>query len=196
MQRLNLEVFYPYPPEKVWQVLTNRQALAAWLMANNFEPRLGHKFQFVHSTLPGLQENIDCEVIEFDEPKRLAFTWHDSMMCQPSIVTWTLQAVDGGTKLVLEHKGLKQETIKLKEPVQLSQLRQGKFMHEPKAATQTLVPNNCSTVFSSMAIGRYEALDSVILSSFLNGGWEYSLKEKLPKIFLSVGQTNFNQTDN
>ncbi|MCC5655188.1 hypothetical protein LC609_36660 [Nostoc sp. XA013] len=42
MHRLNLEVFYLYLPEKVWQVLTNHQALAAWLMANNFESRLGH----------------------------------------------------------------------------------------------------------------------------------------------------------
>ncbi|WP_242054205.1 SRPBCC domain-containing protein [Nostoc sp. FACHB-888] len=35
-------MFYLYPPEKVWQVLTNHQALAAWLMANHFESRLGH----------------------------------------------------------------------------------------------------------------------------------------------------------
>ncbi|MEH2048103.1 SRPBCC family protein [Nostoc sp.] len=91
MLRLNMEVFYPYPPQRVWQVLTNRQALAVWLMENDFEPRLGHKFRFVHSTLPGLEGDIDCQVIELDEPRRLAFTWQDSMMCQPSVVTWTIQ---------------------------------------------------------------------------------------------------------
>lgn len=184
LQNLNMEVFYPYPPQRVWQVLTNRQALAVWLMENDFEPRLGHKFRFVHSTLPGLEGNIDCEVIELDEPRRLAFTWQDSMMCQPSIVTWTIQPVVGGTKLLLEHKGLIQKAIKLNEPIQLSQPWQGKFLHESKAATQTLAPNNRSTVFSSIPVSRYEALDSIVLSSFLNGGWDYRLSEKLPQILI------------
>ena len=31
--KLNKEVFYPHPPEKVWQVITNSRSLAAWLMA-------------------------------------------------------------------------------------------------------------------------------------------------------------------
>ncbi|MEH2248754.1 SRPBCC family protein [Nostoc sp.] len=184
LQNLNMEVFYLYPPQRVWQVLTNRQALAVWLMENDFEPRLGHKFRFVHSTLPGLEGNIDCEVIELDEPRRLAFTWQDSMMCQPSIVTWTIQPVVGGTKLLLEHKGLIQKAIKLNEPIQLSQPWQGKFLHESKAATQTLAPNNRSSVFSSIPVGRYKVLDSIVLSSFLNGGWDYRLNEKLPQILI------------
>lgn len=184
MLRLNMEVFYPYPPQQVWQVLTNRHALAAWLMENDFEPRLGHKFQFQHSTLPGLSENIDCEVIELEEPRRLAFTWCDSMMCQLSIVTWILKPVDGGTKLHLEHKGLSQKAIKENEQMHLSQPWPGKFMHESKAAMQTLVPNNRSFAYSSTPIGRYEALDSVIFDYFLNGGWDYRLNEKLPQILV------------
>ncbi|MBD6617183.1 SRPBCC domain-containing protein [Komarekiella sp. 'clone 1'] len=186
MLRLNMEVFYPYPPQQVWQVLTNRQALAAWLMENDFEPRLGHKFQFQHSTLPGLEGNIDCEVIELEEPKRLAFTWCDRMMCEFSIVTWILKPVDGGTKLHLEHKGLSQKAIKLNEPMHLSQTWHGQFMHESKAAMQTLVPNNRGSAFSSTPIGRYETLDSVIFSSFLNGGWNHRLNEKLPQILVSI----------
>lgn len=53
LKKLKMEVFYPYPPQRVWQVLTNRHALAMWLMENDFEPRVGHKFRFQHSTLPG-----------------------------------------------------------------------------------------------------------------------------------------------
>ncbi|MBN3943554.1 MAG: SRPBCC domain-containing protein [Nostoc sp.] len=186
LRNLNMEVFYPYPPQRVWQVLTNRQALAIWLMENDFEPRLGHKFRFVHSTLPGLEGDIDCQVIELDEPRRLAFTWQDSMMCQPSVVTWTIQPVVGGTKLLLEHKGLIQKAIKLNEPMELSQPWQGKFMHESKVRMQTVIPNNRSTVFSSIPVGRHEALDSIVLSYFLNGGWNYSLHEKLPQILAII----------
>ncbi|MFN6570611.1 hypothetical protein [Dendronalium sp. ChiSLP03b] len=38
-RNLNLEVFCPYPPQQLWQILTNRQALAAWLMENEFKVR-------------------------------------------------------------------------------------------------------------------------------------------------------------
>ncbi|MHC5856153.1 hypothetical protein [Nostoc sp.] len=106
------------------------------------------------------------------------------MMCQPSVVTWTIKPVVGGTKLLLEHKDLIQKAIKLNEPMELSQPWQGKFMHESKAGMQTVIPNNRSTVFSSIPISRYEALDSIVLSYFLNGGWNYSLHEKLPQILV------------
>ncbi|MEM7552552.1 MAG: SRPBCC domain-containing protein [Cyanobacteria bacterium P01_A01_bin.84] len=106
LRQLRKEVFYPYPPQRVWYVLTNSQALAAWLMKNDFQPCLGHKFRFQHSSLPGLDENIECEVIEIDEPSRLSYTWKDSLMHQHSIVTWTLKAVEGGTQLKLEHRNL------------------------------------------------------------------------------------------
>ena len=43
IRNLNMEVFYAYPPQRVWEVITNRQALAAWLMENDFEPRIGHR---------------------------------------------------------------------------------------------------------------------------------------------------------
>jgi uncharacterized protein YndB with AHSA1/START domain len=182
-----MEVFYPYSPQKVWQVLTNRQALAAWLMENDFEPRLGHKFQFQHSTLPGLEGNIDCEVIELDEPRKLAFTWYDKMMSLPSIVTWTLKPVDGGTQLQLEHKQLRYKPVEthhdklLHEPIRLYQPRQ---VHESKAVTPTLAPNTYTIRFPSISVGNYMALDSIILSYFINGGWDYKLKEKLPQVLI------------
>jgi len=104
LSKLKKEVFYPHPPERVWQVITNSRALAGWLMENNFEPRLGCKFCFYSKSLPGIDTNIRCEVIEIEQPKRLVYTWQDCMMSQPSIVTWTLKAVEGGTQLRLEHR--------------------------------------------------------------------------------------------
>ncbi|ARV60519.1 hypothetical protein BZZ01_19465 [Nostocales cyanobacterium HT-58-2] len=115
LRDLKLEVFYPYPPQQIWQVITNRRALAAWLMENDFEPRLGHKFRFQDTTLPGLDESIDCEVIELDEPKRLSYTWQDKFMSTPSIVTWILEPQESGTQLRLEHKLLETALTGLRE---------------------------------------------------------------------------------
>ena len=43
---LHFEVVYLLPPEKVWRALADCEAIAQWLMPNDFAPRVGHKFQF------------------------------------------------------------------------------------------------------------------------------------------------------
>ena len=152
---LNKEVFYPHPPEKVWLLLTNSRILAKWLMENDFEPRVGCKFCFYSQSLPGIDTNIRCEVIEINEPNRLVYTWQDCMMSQPSIVTWTLKAVEGGTQLRLQHR--------IKET----------------AFTGTRKP-----VYSQVQPIYVKPSHSFILESYLNGGWEEKLCNKLPEVLI------------
>ncbi|MBE9168512.1 SRPBCC domain-containing protein [Pleurocapsales cyanobacterium LEGE 06147] len=102
-QTVKIDVFYPHPPEKVWRALTNSRALAAWLMNNNFEPRIGHKFQFYDDSLPGLKMTIQCEIIELDEPNRLVYTWQDCLTAESSLAIWTLTKREEGTQLQLRH---------------------------------------------------------------------------------------------
>jgi uncharacterized protein YndB with AHSA1/START domain len=187
MLRLNMEVFYPYPPQQVWRVITNRRALAAWLMENDFEPRVGHKFRFQHSTLPGLDGSIDCQVIELDEPKRLSYTWQDKLMHQPSIVTWVLNPVDGGTRLQLEHKGLRSqilETVKatsVHEPMKLSQPWQNYQIQPQNTSIQMQTKFAKSTQIQPLN-PRIADSDSVILNSFINGKWNHLLNNKLQEV--------------
>jgi uncharacterized protein YndB with AHSA1/START domain len=98
------EVVYPHPPERVWRALTDRDALSEWLLPNNFEPRLGHKFQFWSPPGPGSHGVIECEVVELDEPRRLSYTWQSEPDQLPTLVTWTLEPTNGGTRLRLEHE--------------------------------------------------------------------------------------------
>ena len=90
-EQVKLSVFYPHPPEKVWQALTDCRILNAWMMNNDFEPCLGHKFKFESNSLPGIKTIIHCEVVELNKPKRLAYTWQDEMTNEPSLVVWTLE---------------------------------------------------------------------------------------------------------
>lgn len=116
------------------------------------------------------------------------------MMCQPSIVTWILKPVDGGTRLHLEHKGLTHDVERLHptslhQPMHLSQPWQSQFKYESTAVTQKLALLS-TNVFQSRPVGRYEALDSAILSSFLNGGWDYRLNEQLSQVLAEVAANN------
>jgi uncharacterized protein YndB with AHSA1/START domain len=104
-----LEQTYPFSPERVWRALTDPAALAEWLMPNDFEPRVGHKFQFRSKPMPGWRGYVECEVIEVAPPRRLAYTWlGDADWQAPTIVRWTLEPTDGGTLLRLEHTNLQE----------------------------------------------------------------------------------------
>jgi uncharacterized protein YndB with AHSA1/START domain len=100
---LHFEIVYPHPPDKVWQALTDPGAIAEWLMPNNFEPRVGHKFTFRAHPAPGFDGIIDSEVLEIDPPRRLVYTWNNGKLS--TRVTWTLQLTPAGTRLVLDHTG-------------------------------------------------------------------------------------------
>ncbi|MUL37228.1 SRPBCC family protein [Gloeocapsopsis dulcis] len=172
-----LEAFYPYPPEKVWRAIANRQALAKWLMQNDFEPRLGHKFCF-QSQLPGLNEVIYCEVLKLVEPYELAYSWQDQLMASPSIVTWTLTPVDGGTQLHLEHRGYQQDAIAISQVTRHSQSWQAQLTHQIVASDRVS--------FSDEP----KQLGSILLNSYFSGKWEYLLNHKLVEALAQETQDN------
>ena len=103
-QEIVLETFYRHPPERVWQALTDRRALSAWMMNNDFEACLGHQFRFQSCPLPGLEVTIYCQVLEVEVPKRLVYSWKEHPSDTPSRVIWTLCPVEGGTQVRLQHR--------------------------------------------------------------------------------------------
>ncbi len=110
------EMVYPFPPKRVWTALTDRHALAEWLMPNDFEPVAGHRFRFQYDP-NGLCPDglVECEVLEIDPPRRMVWSWvHASLdPSRPrppaSRVTWTLAPEGAGTRLRLEHTDLESE---------------------------------------------------------------------------------------
>ena len=62
----------PHAPEKIWRALTSSALIADWLMANDFEPEPGRKFQFRSKPMPGWTGVTNCEVTELDPPRRPA----------------------------------------------------------------------------------------------------------------------------
>lgn len=100
---LHFEEFYPQTVEKVWAAVTDSRSLAEWLMPNDFEPRLGHRFTFRTDPKPGFDGIVHCEVTALDPPRRLMFTWVGGPL--ETALTITLEAAPGGTRLTLDHTG-------------------------------------------------------------------------------------------
>lgn len=95
----------PHPPEKVWRALTEGPLMKEWLMDNDFQPVVGHRFNF--RTTPMAQWNgvIDSEVLAVEPTSKLSYTWN--ALGLESVVVWTLVATDGGTLLRMEQSGFR-----------------------------------------------------------------------------------------
>ena len=109
---VRLETHINAPPEKVWQSLATTAGMKAWLGPDQYEGRLGA--QFVMNVTEGdNQYRMFGEVITFDPPNELAFTWqeeHVGVRIWPAAttVTVTLTPEDGGTRVTLTHHGFDQ----------------------------------------------------------------------------------------
>ena len=100
----------PHPPEKVWRALTQAPLVADWLMPNDFEPVVGHRFRFRMEPAPpgGWDGVVESEVIEVEPPSRLVYRWDttgDGGL--RTVCAWTLTAMDGGTQVRMEQTGFR-----------------------------------------------------------------------------------------
>jgi uncharacterized protein YndB with AHSA1/START domain len=92
----------PFPPEKIWRALTQPHLIAEWLMENDFAPVVDHRF-----SLRANWGAVDCQVLEIEPERTLAYSWGDSRL--KSIVTWTLTPTGAGTRLSMEQSGFLQD---------------------------------------------------------------------------------------
>ena len=101
---IDASVTYPHPVDRVWAALTSSEALAAWLMPNDFEPVIGHRFTFRTKPAPGFDGVVRCEVLELDPPKRMVWSWTGGNI--DTTVTFTLEpAGPAGTRMRMRQVG-------------------------------------------------------------------------------------------
>jgi uncharacterized protein YndB with AHSA1/START domain len=102
---IHADAFLPHPPEKVWRALTDPELLASWLMPNDFQPRLGHRFTFRTQAVPahGFDGIVHCRVLDLVLLERLRISWTGGGI--DTTVTWQLTPEGAGTRLFLDHEG-------------------------------------------------------------------------------------------
>lgn len=105
-EKVELEITYPHPPERVWEALTDAKALSQWLLPADFKPLIGYRFRLQNEA-----RRIHGKVTDVEENKLLAYTWRDDEDGEPSMVVWSLEPVEGGTKVRLEHRALEEPVV-------------------------------------------------------------------------------------
>jgi uncharacterized protein YndB with AHSA1/START domain len=103
------QLFFQHPPEAVWEYLTRADLMDLWLMKSDFQPIVGHEFQFRVKPIPSLDFDgiVFCKVLEIVPFKKLSYSWKlgpgDGTINVDSIVRWELQPKGAGTDLLLDH---------------------------------------------------------------------------------------------
>ncbi len=100
---LIIEREMPHPPEKIWRALTEGALIKEWLMENDFQPAVGHRFTFRAKPVAKWNGIIDCEVLLFEPNQKLSYTWGSLGM--GTVVAWTLIPTSTGTILRMEQSG-------------------------------------------------------------------------------------------
>lgn len=99
----------PFPPEKVWRALTQQHLLEDWLMKNDFQAVVGHKFN-LRGDWGGV---LACEVLTLEPPKKVSYSWNfpheDPAYDTKTVVTLTLTPISKGTHLRMEQAGFRKE---------------------------------------------------------------------------------------
>jgi uncharacterized protein YndB with AHSA1/START domain len=127
---LTTEIHISAPPERVFQAISDPTQQTIWwnhadcpLKTFEMEARRGGKWGMATRqaaiTVNGVREfSCSGEILEFDPPRVLAYTWianwHDRKERQ-TVVRWELVAKDGGTLVKVTHSGLAQEEIARKD---------------------------------------------------------------------------------
>ncbi len=103
----------PHSLDKVWRALTQGPLLESWLMANDFEPVVGHRFTFHMPPMQGWNGVTDCEVLSVVPQEELSYTWNasgeEAATGLRTVVKWTLESFDGGVLVRMEQSGFREQ---------------------------------------------------------------------------------------
>ena len=116
------EIEITAPPARVFQALTDRAQALQWGSSSGYKTtlwemdvRLGGKWHWVSREIQGGGAGNDFdhygEILEFDPPRLLSYSWFANWHENPShrtVVRWELSSTKKGTHLKVTHSGLAQ----------------------------------------------------------------------------------------
>ena len=112
--RIEKQILLRAPRARVWRALTDSKEFGTWFkvnLAEPFRPGAQMKGQITH---PGYEHVVMDIVVEKMEPeKRFSYSWHPNALepgvdysSEPrTLVEFTLEEVEGGTRLTLVESG-------------------------------------------------------------------------------------------
>ncbi len=124
------EIHISAPPERVFKAISDEQEQRIWWDKKDgssrnwdMDARRGGKWRFSSTqtakNINGVTQ-FECtgEILEFDPPRVLAYTWianWHSDKSRKTVVRWELTSKDGSTLVKVTHSGLAEENVARKD---------------------------------------------------------------------------------
>lgn len=124
------EIHIAAPPERVFQALTEPRQVMSWWTSDDcqierfsMDTKAGGRWIYdtkaTAMSINGISKfHCEGEVLEYEPPRRLAYTWianwHDDKS-RRTVVRWELTPTSGGTHVKVTHSGLAQEPAACKD---------------------------------------------------------------------------------
>jgi uncharacterized protein YndB with AHSA1/START domain len=110
-----VEEVFSHVPRVIWKTLTTGALMERWLRMtpSGFEPIVGNRFTYQTTPAGGWDGVIHCEVLEVVPDRCFVYSWKGGHSCNDgkygsaldTVVTFTLEVVDDGTRLRVTHAG-------------------------------------------------------------------------------------------
>ena len=113
-QEIIVDEVFPHTLDVVWKTLTSPEMMSRWLkmQPTGFEPKVGTRFTYQTTPAGEWDGVIHCQVLEVRPHERFSYAWkggHEGNVGYGSrldtTVTFTLSAVEAGTRVRLVHAG-------------------------------------------------------------------------------------------
>ena len=112
--QIMVDEVFPHAPATIWKTLTSAELMGRWvgMVPTGFEPVVGNRFTYRTTAAGQWDGTIQCEVLEVIPNERFVYSWrggHESNVGYgaplDTLVTFTLEKVEAGTRLRLDHTG-------------------------------------------------------------------------------------------
>ena len=96
-----------FPVSRVWHAISTGALISEWLMPNDFQPVIGHRFTLRADPMPQWSGVIEAEVLEVNPPHGLTYTWVSLGVVTE--VTFKLEPIAQGTRLTVAQAGFRDD---------------------------------------------------------------------------------------
>jgi uncharacterized protein YndB with AHSA1/START domain len=101
LEPIRLTIETPADAETAWQAITDPDRIADWFTDASPLGAVGDPYRLDFG-----DSAVDGRVLALDRGHSFAHSWAwDGADAEQTVVTWTVDALDGGSRIVLEHGG-------------------------------------------------------------------------------------------
>ncbi|HXC04939.1 MAG TPA: SRPBCC domain-containing protein [Bacteroidia bacterium] len=155
--------YLPYPPEVVWEALTDSDKLGAWFMPGNFKPVPGLEFTFRKPPQKGWDGITWCRVLEVKPLQFVSYTYSGKASAEKTLACADI------------HSNLADAAGK------------GIFTELDTILSFSLEKQGDGTLFTLKHSG-FTGFKLVVVSLVMGKGWKKLIREKLPRVLKEISE--------